>query len=81
MAYDLIPYYGCLFISYVRVLLDLVGDYTFGDYTSAVYLYLRSILTAGVHGSWFYVIVHLFISPWIINSERFHFNVLYILVF
>ncbi len=126
-------------------------------YTSAVHLYLRSIFTAGVPGSWFYVllrsstlyipldyelreislqcIIHisilivynlersslqtwdqtraglyilppsiftygpflrrgcpgsgftcscvlpLFISPWIMNSERFHFNVLYILVF
>jgi hypothetical protein len=62
--------------------IDLIGIIPARVY---IYIHRPSLPTVhfygGVAGSWFYVIVHLFISPWIINSERFHFNVLYILVF
>jgi hypothetical protein len=47
-------------------------------YTSAVYLYLRSIFTAGAAGgSAFTVLLSLFISLWIMNSERFQVYVLH----
>jgi hypothetical protein len=50
-------------------------------YTSAVHLYLRSILTAGAVGVGFYGLVTLFISLWIMNSERFWYHISILIVY
>ena len=67
--------------SLVRVFLDLVG----GLYLLGVYIRRPSLPTVhfhgGVPGFGFYGIVPLFITHWIMNSERFQLNVLHILVF